>query len=36
MSINYKGSNMAMNSLAYIPGFCVKLFIPLIYTDYGN
>jgi hypothetical protein len=29
-------SYMAMSSLTYIPGFSVKFFFQLIYTDYAN
>jgi hypothetical protein len=36
MSSNFNCSYMARNSLTYIPGFSVKFFFQLIYTDYAN
>jgi hypothetical protein len=35
-SSNFNCSYMAMSSLTYIPGFSVKFFFQLIYTDYAN
>jgi hypothetical protein len=36
MSSNFNCSYMAKSSLTNIPGFAVRFFFQLIYTDYAN